>query len=882
MCPIRSAAYTAQIACYPPGTVMKPIAFGLLLLTCFVPTTRQGWAQAEVTPASNASSAAGTSETLRLNAAPVEDAIALDGRLDEAAWMQAEPISSFRQFEPLEGAPATQRTEVRVLYGDNNLYVGATLYDDDPDAIEQSLGRRDDYNRADWFLVSIDSYLDRKTAYTFGLNAAGVQFDAIYTGDNGGGGSNAPRGMDESWDAIWYSDVRVTDQGWTVEMRIPYSMLRFSEAASQTWGVHFRRRIPRLGEQAEWPLVPRTERENLVSRFGLLQGIAGVAPRRNVQARPYTVTRVQTQENPDVPGEPVRDGGVDVGGDVKVGLGPNVTLDATINPDFGQVESDPAILNLTAFEAFFDERRPFFVEGIQIYEFSAGPGRLLYTRRIGAESRIIGAAKLSGRTASGLSFGLLSATTGDQFDPTRHYGVARASQQIGAFSSAGGILTVFDGALLGADGRRRSLAGGADWDVRLLGNRYGIEGFASVTHRRATLDDLDPETGFAGKVWLRKRQGAWTGFVGGDVFSDRFNPNDVGQLRENNFLALLVSVEHEINGGRPFGPFLRASAEAFNIQQFAYRDGLNLGQSLEIGSRWVLRGFQQIELGAAVEHPFGGYDLYETRGLGPWAKPFAVQVGAEIQTDERRSWEVEPEFGLLFQEGGGRGYAAGLRGNWNVGTRLSLEGNLEGEWEKNYVAWSSNETFLRTDEGWLIGQSAGLLDPDPVGFVPFDDAGRLATLLDGVAPFDAARFYVPVFGARDTRSLDLTLRGTVTFMPNLSLQLYSQLFLARGRYNRFQLLQNPDALAPFDAFPKRDEFAFNSLLSNVVLRWEYRPGSALFFVWSHNRRADDALNPLAPWGPSPFDRPLGEQVAETFRLFPGNVFLVKLNYTFLY
>ena len=865
---------------------MKPIPLSLLVLICLVPITRQAWAQADVSPAPRSSELI-TSETPRLNAAPAEAAIALDGRLDEAAWMQAEPISGFRQFEPNEGVPATQRTEVRVLYGDNSLYVGAYLYDDDPAAIEQSLGRRDDYNRADWFLVSIDSYLDRKTAYTFGLNAAGVQFDAIYTGNDGGpggggDGSNAPRGMDESWDAIWYSDVGVTDQGWTVEMRIPYSMLRFSEAASQTWGVHFRRRIPRLGEQDEWPLVPRTERENLVARFGLLQGIAGVAPRRNVQARPYTVTRLQMEEDPDVPGEPIRDGGVDVGGDVKVGLGPSVTLDATINPDFGQVESDPAVLNLTAFETFFDERRPFFVEGIQIYEFAAGPGRLLYTRRIGAESRIIGAAKLSGRTASGLSFGLLGATTGDQFDPTRHYGVGRVSQQIGAYSSVGGILTAFDGAILGGDGRRRSLAGGADWDVRLLGNRYGIEGFASVTHRRATELDLDPETGFAGKVWLRKRQGAWKGFVGGDVFSDRFNPNDVGQLRENNFIALLASVEHEINEGRPFGPFLRASAEAFNIQQFAYRDGLNLGQSLEVGSRWTLRSFQQIELGAAFENLFGGYDLYETRGLGPWARPFAVQVGSEIQTDERRSWQVEPEFAFLFQEGGGRGYEAGLRGNWNVGTRLSLSGNLEGAWEKDFVAWSSNETFLRTDEGWMIGQAAGLVDPNPVGFARFNDAGRLATLLDGVAPFDAARFYVPVFGARDTRSLDLTLRGTVTFIPNLSLQLYSQLFLARGRYERFQLLQSPDALAPFDAFPKRDEFAFNSLLSNVVLRWEYRPGSALFLVWSHGRRADDALNPLAPWGPSPFDRPLGEQVTETFRLFPGNVFLVKLNYTFLY
>lgn len=817
---------------------------------------------------------------------PVSDAITVDGRLDEAAWAQAEAVTSFMQFEPREGAPATQRSEVRVLYGSSSLYLGAVLHDDDPGAIEQALGRRDDYNRADWFLVSIDSEYDRRTAYTFGVNAAGVQFDAIHTGEGGGGpgggAGSAPAGMDVSWEAIWYSAVRVTPEGWVVELRIPYSMLRFPDVEAQTWGIHFTRRIPRLGEQSEWPLVPRTQRSNLVAQFGLLKGITGIEPRRNVQVRPYGLSRVHTQERPDAPGSRASDASLDAGTDLKVGLGPNLTLDATINPDFGQVESDPAVLNLTAFETFFDERRPFFIEGIQIYEFSAGPGQLLYTRRIGAEAPIIGAGKLSGRTARGLSFGILGATTGDDFVPERHYGVLRAMLQLGEYSSAGGILTLLNSSAPDADARR-SMAGGADWDLRFLDNRYGLEGFSAVTHRAGIGVDRDSETGFAGKLWVRKRQGVWNGFVGADLFSDEFNPNDVGQLQENNFTAALVNVEHQINGGRPFGPFRRASADAFGIQQFAYRDGLNLGQNLDLGSNWTRHGFQQIRFNVGLQSPLGGYDLYETRGLGPWARPFSISFHSAYTTDGRRSWQVEPAVNLTLQGGGGRGYELSLEAMGNFGTRLSLSGEIEAGWEDEILAWSSNEIFLRAEDGWRIGTRSGApADFEPGDYTAFDDGGLLDGILGGVAPFDADRYFVPVFGARDTRSLDLSLRSTVTFTPTLSFQLYSQLFLARGRYDDFRILQNRDELAAFDPFPKRQEFAFSSLQSNAVLRWEYRPGSTLALVWTHGRRADDELNPLAPWGPSPYDRRLSKQIAETWELVPDDVFLIKLNYTFLY
>ncbi len=202
----------------------------------------------------------------QLSAHPESGTITLDAFLDEKDWSEAAPVSAFTQFEPLVGEPATQRSEVRVIYGNDNIYIGALLFDDEPAAIEAALGRRDDYNRADWFLVSIDSYFDKKTAYTFGVNAAGVQLDAIQTSGRrgGGGGGGGGPGGDTSWDAIWYSSQRINHEGWIVEMRIPYSMLRFSKSSTQTWGVHFTRFVPRLGEQSEWPHIPPVERTNLV------------------------------------------------------------------------------------------------------------------------------------------------------------------------------------------------------------------------------------------------------------------------------------------------------------------------------------------------------------------------------------------------------------------------------------------------------------------------------------------------------------------------------------------------------------------------------------------------------------------------------------------
>ncbi len=811
-----------------------------------------------------------------LIATPVRGAISVDGRLDEADWQNASIASGFLQYEPNEGAVPSQRTEVRILYGASAVYVGAVLHDDEPDKIMRTLGRRDSFNQADWFIASIDSYFDRKTAYNFAVNAAGIQADGITSGRSFGSRGGGGLGFDTSWDAVWDASVRVTATGWIVEMRIPYSMLRFSEGAVQQWGINFRRIIPRLGETDEWVLVPRAERGGgTVARYGILEGLKNIQPRRNFQVTPYTVSQVLTEEGD--PGKLRSERNMDFGGDLKVGLSSNVTLDATINPDFGQVDADPAELNLTAFETRFRERRPFFTEGVQIFNFSLDRGSsLLYTRRIGGRAPIIGASKLSGRTSKGLSFGLLGATTGDHFNPGRYYGAARLKQQLGRLSSVGGIFTAYQ-----LNGERRSLVGGLDWDLRLKSNTYKFDGQTSFTHRAVPGSDEQPETGFSFIGGFDKIQGTTNFFSGFTVISDTFNPNDVGQLRRNNYVNFSGGISHQINGGAPFGPFRRASMWIFNNQDFSYQDGLDLGFGTFLNTTWQTKGFQEISIRFQGDNLFGGYDIYETRGLGPRAQPREFGVRASFESDSRRPWELEPNVELKFFGDGGYDYDVGLRTKWNVNSRLNLSASVSYGGNAGVTAWASNEAFATVDGGWGIGEESDAPDTETV-FRLFDDGGPLDALFATVDPYDdEGRFYLPVFGERDTRTVDLTLRGDITFSPMLSIQFYGQVFAARGQYENFSVLEDRDTLTPVDAYPKRHDFAFTSFQTNTVLRWEYRPGSTLFLVWSQSRRGNASIDAFDLDGRSSFDQRSTDQLFDSFAPFPTNVFLIKLSYKFL-
>ena len=319
----------------------------------------------------------------------------------------------------------------------------------------------------------------------------------------------------------------------------------------------------------------------------------------------------------------------------------------------------------------------------------------------------------------------------------------------------------------------------------------------------------------------------------------------------------------------------------FLFQQVSYDEGINMGLSLDVGTRLTFKGFQSIRFGIEANNPFGGYDIFESRGLLPWNAPASFNIGGDFETDERRSWRVEPGVDITFYDDGGRETELSFEAELNVGSRLALSAEIEGGWEDNVSAWSSNEAFLQSGGNWFIGAESN--HPDDLtsaDYVPLTQPASLGGIFTDAHAVADGQYFVSMFGQRDTRSADITLRSTVTFTSALSLQVYSQLFAARGRYEDFQLHVDRDQLVDFSGYPKRDEFAFSRLQSNVVLRWEYKPGSSLFLVWSHGRRAEDAFNPLSPDPVSPYDNSLNDQFSNTFDIFPQNVFLIKLNYAF--
>ena len=808
-------------------------------------------------------------EDCRLSASYVSQEIQIDGVLNEEAWLDAAIATDFTQYSPNEGSPATQQTEVRVLYGESQVFISAVLRDTEPEQIRQTLGRRDEFNQADWFIASIDSYLDRKTAYNFAVNAAGVQADGVYTGERFGGGGGFD--FDTSWNAVWRSAVRSTPEGWIVEMRIPFTMLRFSDTPNQRWGINFRRVIPRLGEVSDWVLIPRAERRSgTVAQYGTLEGIIEIRPRRNIQVTPYTVgnaTRDSEESTSSFTG--------DIGADLKIGISSNITLDATINPDFGQVEADPAELNLTAFETFFPEKRPFFTEGVSIFNYDVvRGGSLLYTRRVGSQAAVLGAAKLSGRTEKGLDFGFFGASTGDDYNPENLYSVGRVRQRIGTLSSIGGIATLYDN-----KHGERSYTGGTDWDIRILDNRYSLSGQFSGTHRT---EDGESEQGYALTLSADRQRSIWNFSADLAVISDGYNPNDIGRLRQNNYVNFSGGIIHQINRGAPFGPFRRASAFLFGGGGFSYDERLHDGAGTFFRSDWMLNSYSEVEVGFQTDYLFGGYNEYETRGLDARARPREFEFEVEYRTDTRRKWILEPAIEGVIYADGGRALEPSLELEWTVTPKLNL--SLEGALgrEINTTEWAANEALSFSGNTLLIGEESND-DPSEIeAWRPIPTNTALNNALSTREPWDdEGNHYVPLFGHRNTRSADITLRTGITLSPNLAIQFYGQLFAARGQYTSFEVLQNRDTLVPVAAWPKQYDFAFSRFQTNTVLRWEYRPGSVLFLVWSQARSTSDDADLFDVGGISPFDQSTSNQLTDTFNIPPVNVLLLKFSYKFL-
>ncbi|MDX1661399.1 MAG: DUF5916 domain-containing protein, partial [Gemmatimonadota bacterium] len=797
---------------------------------------------------------------------------AIDGRLDDPAWDAAPVLTGLVQKIPDEGEPATESTELRFLYDDEALYVAARMRSDDPSAIQAPVSRRDETFQSEQILIALDTFLDRRTAYAFGVTPSGVRLDRFHPRD-------AEHPSDRSWDPVWEARARVGVEGWTAEMRIPFSQLRFEEAVEQVWGLNVNRWVPKRNEDAFWVMVPESE-TGYASRFGTLVGIEGIAPKRGVEVTPYVAGNLTmtAEPDPDDPFAEESDGTMRVGGDVKIGLGPNLTLDAAINPDFGQVEADPAEVNLSAFETFFPERRPFFLEGAEV--FDTGRPAYFYSRRIGASpsgstpgdfadvpsnTTILGAAKLTGRLGPGLSIGVLAAATAeerartydlgeDRFDtvevePFTGYGVARVQKQFGPDqSTAGVVLTGVRRDLEAGTGLeallpRQAISGGADWNLRFRDGEYEIEGdlgFSHVTgdtaailrlqrssaryYQRPDADhvELDPSrtalSGFSAGLGIERNSGEhWLWEAGVSARSPGFEINDLGRLRRTDEIDARARLT--LRETRP-GSFYRSwGVHLIGANEWNF-DGTNTGRGVELEGNLRFLNYWQAELEGSMR--FRAMSDRLTRG-GP-----LMETG--------RGWSVR----------------AGLENSWAAATRVGVEARYgESETGEQSVR-VGGRLSLRPGPRWRLSfEPSWETGTDPRQYVATFDR-------DGEATF--GRRYLFAFIDRTTISTRLRLDYTV--QPGLTLEAYAEPFAASGRYYAFGELAEAGGrrLRTFGETPKtgieetsdgvyavsdgddsfevvQPDFNVRSFRSNLVLRWEWTPGSTLFLVWQQDRSA---------------------------------------------
>jgi len=819
---------------------------------------------------------AGPGAAVRVPATPIAStsAIRVDGELTEAVWQQAPVISGFKQREPKDGADATYDTEARVAYDATALYVAVHAIDPEPSRIVGIRTRRDEGSPSDWIRVLVDSFHDRRSAYEFAVNPVGVKQDAYWFND----GSN-----DTGWDAVWEVAVSRGPRGWRAEFRIPFSQLRFHPSASATFGFAVVRQIGRLNETTTWPLLSKNV-SGYVSSFGELTGLQISRSPKRLEMVPYAVADVTTQ--PGETGNPLRettDPDGSLGLDLKYALRPGLTLTATANPDFGQVEADPAVVNLSAFETFFSERRPFFVEGSGIFRFDldcndGNCSGLFYSRRIGRSPRgepnvpeggfsyapgqttILGATKLTGR-AGPFSVGVLNAVTGDEdaviahgltrtrqtVEPLTSYSVARARREFTNQSSLGFMMTATNRNL---DDPTRFLAGqaytgGIDWDWRLKG-KYAVQGYwagssiqgdataiaelqQSNVHsfQRPDSDHLefDPArtslNGYGTMLAVAKIGGERVRFNSNfSMKSPGFDINDVGFMRRAD--QRNIGNWMQVRYERPTKWY---RSFRYNLNQWAgwNFDGDRLSLGYNVNAHIVF--LNHWGTGSGVNYNPQSFDDRATRG-GPGAYQNTQRsVWWYVEGDQRKPVSV----GMFSVVGGDR------------------EGSSISEVDP-YINWRPS-SFLK-----LSAEFAFIRNHDQSQWI--EQVGD--------------RY---IFGELRQRTVSIRTRLNYTVTPNLTIQLYAEPFVSAGDYASFKQLADGRAreyserYAP-TSYDSNPDFNYRSFRTTNVLRWEYRPGSTLFVVWQQGR--EDTLER----GTFDFKRDFGG----VFDAPARNVFLVKWAY----
>jgi hypothetical protein len=836
----------------------------------------------------------------------------IDGSLDDPAWSQAPVIADFVQKVPTEGAAPSVRTEVRLLYDDHGLYVGARLRRPDPNAIHTSVTRRDGESDAEVFTVSLDPYLDKRTAYSFSISSGGVRGDAYHSQDS------EDSGRETQYDPVWDARARVDAEGWTAEMHIPFSQLRFNAQAEQTWGLELTRNVADKSERIQWVLIP-VAAAGFSSHFGRLEGIAGIPPARRLELLPYVASDLTYRANVS-PRNPFDDKlGGRAGGDLKYGLGPNLTLDATINPDFGQVEADPAVVNLTAFETIFEERRPFFIEGNELLtgrgQSFIGRPSWFYSRRIGAAPRgfaggdfvdaptnttIVSAAKVTGRMASGLSIGALAAVTPREYahtfdttdvirdkvavEPPTSYGVLRLQQEFGSRQSNVGASLTHVRRWLDERGNlqallpRNAVAGGVDWRLRYMQGMYEITGWAGGSRvdgdpaaiarlqrgsahyfQRPDQDHIeyDPTrksmSGGTASIRFDKNAGRFT-LAGAQISyrSPDFEINDAGQMRSGDDIDYNADIQ--LRDTKPnkyvryyqFGTSINGGFNFGGIQQ-----SLRLNENIQ----FTLHNFWRLVGRAGVQRRSLSDDL--TRGGPLMGTPNGYTLTAQVlsRPNVPTIWNARTEY--FHDEFGGW--------RWDASTGLSM---------RPAAQWQASV--------------------DPTYSHAVDGRQYVSTRTGGSTATYGNRY---IFSYLERSTLSARFRLNYALTPNFTVEAYAEPFAASGRFYDFGELPAPRsrALRTYGAagtgttITRNDstgvrtvtdgassftlpQLDFNrlSFRSNLVLRWEWLPGSTAFLIWQQNRQdqteAGRLINPRDVWNST--------QIAG------DNLFVLKVSYWF--
>jgi hypothetical protein len=839
----------------------------------------------------------------------------IDGKLTDESWALVQPRSDFTQRDPDEGKPASERTEVRFLFDDDSLYIGARLFDTEPMLIARRLSRRDNSADADLLSVYLDPLHDRLTGAVFRVSASNVQQDSTLYNDSW---------TDGSWDAVWDSQVTVDEGGWTVEMRIPLSQLRFTAGEQQTWGVNVERFIRRKNESSWLRMSPKNE-SGLASKMVDLRGLDGLRPRRNLELLPYTAARAEFIQ-PQRSGNPFNDGSRAFGSagvDLKWALNSNLRLTATVNPDFGQVEVDPAVVNLSAFETFFDEKRPFFLEGSQIFGnfgylasnnywgFNMSEPSIFYSRRIGRSPQlaasgdfvdaptattILGATKLTGKTANGWSIGILDAITDREdartyglglngsspVEPFTNYFVGRLQRDIGRRAGAGFITTAVNRRLntpqFESSLAKQAYLFGTDAYLFLDKSRnWVLTGKVAISHVTgstaflqrlqrapqryyqrpdATHVELDPNqtaiTGVNHRLVLNRNSGTW--FVNAQLWgnSPGFENNDLGFHGTGD-----RGGGHVVYYWRDVTPkkvLLRswqwwvAKWWNWNYAGELQGNGYNGQISTTFLNYWNV-GFN------------GGWrhrtlDDRLTRGGPSASSPSLTFWNVNGGTDSRKAFSVSGNANYTFTEEGGWQWNGGPSFNIKPSPKLTI--STGPSWNRNH--------FL---------------------------AQYVRSVVDPTAEHTYGGRYV--FGVLDQSQLTMTTRVSLILTPRVSLQVYAQPLLSAGNYTDFKELAargtfdflhytpnqltydaalrryvvDPDSAGAAPEFSFADpDFNIKSLRFNAVFRWEPKPGSTLYAVWTRQQQDFTSPGVFAP----------GRDAATMFRAPGDDVVMVKMAY----